>query len=145
MVCAGNELSGYLECWLVSLLLCDYRDGSDANNPTQGTPFDIINVWVTRWDAEKKQMVEIRTYIDAMKVTQLIHESEGWWNGSRHLHHYEWMPGPYGMPNLTELYALMPEEDRPKGRGPGEGLTGQVVGYLLPEQEEAAREGYVHA
>jgi hypothetical protein len=91
---------------------------------------------VTRWDEEKKQMVEIRTYIDAMKVTQLIHESENWWNGSRHVHHYEWMPGPSGMPNLTELYALMPPADQPKGRGPGEGLTGKVVGYMAPEWEE---------
>jgi hypothetical protein len=80
-------------------------------------------------------MVEIRTYIDAMKVTQLIHESESWWNSTRHLEHLEWMPGPYGMPNLTELYSLMPPEDIPKGRGPGEGLTGKIVGYMTPEDE----------
>jgi len=82
-------------------------------------------------------MVEIRTYIDSMKVTQLLHESENWWNGSRHVHHYEWMPGPYGMPNMTELYALMPEEDRPgMGHGPGEGLTGKILGFMPPDWEE---------
>ncbi|KAH8799342.1 hypothetical protein F5884DRAFT_869180 [Xylogone sp. PMI_703] len=99
-----------------------------------GTPFDIINVWITRW-SEKEQMVEVRTYIDSMKVTQLLHENENWWNSTRHIHHYEWMPGPTGMPNLTELYSLMPEEDRPRGHAPGEGLEGRVLGYLPPQWE----------
>nr|QTE75988.1 ZopL4 [Diffractella curvata]BBU42022.1 putative hypothetical protein [Diffractella curvata] len=100
-----------------------------------GTLFDIINVWVTRWSSDRKQMIEVRTYIDSMKVSQLLHENENWWNSTRHIHHYEWMPGPNGMPNLSELYALMPEQDRPKGRAPGEGLEGRVLGYMPAEWE----------
>lgn len=86
-------------------------------------------------------MVEVRTYIDSTKVTQLLHENESWWNSTRHVEHLEWMPGPSGMPNLTELYALMPLEDRPQEKAPGEGLTGHVIGYLPPDWEESVKSG----
>ena len=78
-----------------------------------GLPFDIINVWVTRW-SQHEQMIEVRTYVDSTKVTQILHENEIWWNATRFTDHTEFEPGPAGMPNLTELEQLMPEGDRPK-------------------------------
>lgn len=71
-----------------------------------GDQFDIVNVWVTRWD-HNKQMVEIRTYIDAPRITEALHKNEIWWNGTSERDNLQYMPGPAGMPNLEELEDLM--------------------------------------
>ena len=78
-----------------------------------GLDFDIVNVWVTRW-SQHEQMIEVRTYIDSTRVSQMLHENEIWWNATRYTDHTEFEPGPAGMPNLTELEQLMPEDDLPK-------------------------------
>ncbi|KAJ5146267.1 uncharacterized protein N7515_000831 [Penicillium bovifimosum] len=70
-----------------------------------GDPFDIINVWFTRWDHD--QMVEIRTYVDAPKIMEALHKNEIWWNGTTHRNNVQYMPGPSGMPDLEELEGLM--------------------------------------
>lgn len=70
-----------------------------------GDDFDIVNVWVTRW--HRNQMVEIRTYIDAPRITDALHKNEIWWNGTTFRDNLQYMPGPAGMPDLKELEGLM--------------------------------------
>ncbi|RAK83694.1 hypothetical protein BO79DRAFT_160229 [Aspergillus costaricaensis CBS 115574] len=70
-----------------------------------GDPFDIINVWVTKWYQD--QMVEIRTYIDAPKIMDALHKNEIWWNGTSERENMLYMPGPAGMPDLKELEGFM--------------------------------------
>ncbi|KAE8387942.1 hypothetical protein BDV23DRAFT_185803 [Aspergillus alliaceus] len=71
-----------------------------------GDQFDIVNVWVTKWDANK-QMVEIRTYIDAPRIMDALSKNELWWNGSTSRENVHYVPGPAGMPDLKELEDLM--------------------------------------
>ncbi|KAJ5099816.1 hypothetical protein N7532_006817 [Penicillium argentinense] len=71
-----------------------------------GSPFEVVNVWVTRWD-HNKQMVEIRTYIDQGRITEALHQNEIWWNASSARDNLRYMPGPAGMPNLEELEDLL--------------------------------------
>ena len=52
-------------------------------------------------------MVEIRTYIDAPRIMDALHKNEIWWNGTTLRDNLQYMPGPAGMPNLTELEGLM--------------------------------------
>nr|ASK38714.1 ketosteroid isomerase-like protein [Paecilomyces divaricatus] len=74
-----------------------------------GVDFDVINVWVTRW--KDGQMVEVRTYIDSMRMTGLLHENELWWNSSTYEEHPNYIPGPTGLPDLDELRGLMRKPD----------------------------------
>ncbi|KAJ5689092.1 hypothetical protein N7462_003484 [Penicillium macrosclerotiorum] len=70
-----------------------------------GDEFDIVNVWVTRWF--RKQMVEIRTYIDAPRIMDALYKNEIWWNGTTVRDNVQYMPGPAGMPDLKQLEDLM--------------------------------------
>ncbi|GFF51840.1 protein RDR1 [Aspergillus lentulus] len=70
-----------------------------------GDDFDIVNVWVTRWD--RGQMVEIRTYIDSARIMEALHKNEIWWNGTTFRDNIHYMPGPAGMPDLKKLEDLM--------------------------------------
>ncbi|OKO99935.1 hypothetical protein PENSUB_8152 [Penicillium subrubescens] len=72
-----------------------------------GEAFGIVNVWVTRWHARTKQMVEIRTYIDAPRIMDALHKNELWWNGTTFRDNLQYMPGPAGMPDLKQLEDLM--------------------------------------
>ncbi|KAJ5343088.1 hypothetical protein MYU51_016299 [Penicillium brevicompactum] len=77
-----------------------------------GDRFDIVNVWFTRW--HRGQMVEIRTYIDAPKIMEALHKNEIWWNGTTLRDNLHYMPGPAGMPDLTELEKLLGRPDGSK-------------------------------
>ncbi|KAJ5461294.1 uncharacterized protein N7458_002846 [Penicillium daleae] len=72
-----------------------------------GEAFDIVNVWVTRWHPQTKQMVEIRTYIDAPRIMDALHKNELWWNGTTFRDNFQYMPGPAGLPDLKQLEGLM--------------------------------------
>ena len=56
----------------------------------------MVNVWITRWKDSK--MVEIRTYVDAVAVIELLRENESWTNSTTETEHYDYLPGPEGMP-----------------------------------------------
>ena len=57
-------------------------------------------------------MIQIRTYIDATITQKMLHENEIWWNATEHLERPEFLPGPGGMPNMTELEQFMAESDQ---------------------------------
>ncbi|GIC89811.1 nuclear transport factor 2 family protein [Aspergillus udagawae] len=80
-----------------------------------GDDFDIVNVWVTRWD--QGQMVEIRTYIDSARIMEALHKNEIWWNGTTFRNNIHYMPGPAGMPDLKKLEDLMGYPDGRKYEG----------------------------
>lgn len=56
----------------------------------------MVNVWITRWKEGK--MVEIRTYVDAVAVIELLRENESWTNSTAETERYDFLPGPEGMP-----------------------------------------------
>ncbi|EMD85577.1 hypothetical protein COCHEDRAFT_1118249 [Bipolaris maydis C5] len=84
--------------WSVQEVLFSGR----ANN---GENWSMVNVWITRWEHDK--MVEIRTYVDAARVTELLHDNEVWSNSSTHSDHTTFLPGPRGMPQTSALESLL--------------------------------------
>ena len=75
-----------------------------------------MNVWVTKWNTEE-QMIQIRTYIDSTISQRMLHENEVWWNATYRLERPKFLPGPAGMPNMTELEEFIAEIDRSHHQG----------------------------
>lgn len=70
-----------------------------------GRPFEMINVWVTKWEDGK--MIEVRTFIDGPVTTRILYENEIWTNSSTDTDHLEFLPGPRGMPDMDDLSQKM--------------------------------------
>ncbi|XP_014553697.1 hypothetical protein COCVIDRAFT_54695, partial [Bipolaris victoriae FI3] len=84
--------------WSVQEVLFSGR----ANN---GENWSMVNVWITQWEHNK--MVKIRTYVDAARVTELLHDNEVWSNSTTHSDHMAFLPGPRGMPQTSALESLI--------------------------------------
>lgn len=47
----------------------------------------------------------------------MLHENEVWWNATYRLERPKFLPGPAGMPNMTELEEFIAEIDRSHHQG----------------------------
>lgn len=65
----------------------------------------MVNVWITQWEHNK--MVKVRTYVDAARVTELLHDNEVWSNSTTRSDHMAFLPGPRGMPQTSALESLI--------------------------------------
>ncbi|EED15406.1 conserved hypothetical protein [Talaromyces stipitatus ATCC 10500] len=71
----------------------------------KGQPWELTSLWVSRWD-EDGLIREVRTWVDAGQIMRTLWDNEIWFNSSDRVHHYDFIPGPGGLPpiaNKTEL------------------------------------------
>lgn len=91
-----NIIGGCNDAWSVQETLIQA-------NLKNGLRCDEVVVWATRWDPDDKRVRQVRTYVDSGWTTTAILGNEASTNASWRDTRTDFIPGPYGMPNLTEI------------------------------------------